>query len=250
MEIKIETSEELHRLLKALAREIVDANTYHRLYCDLIDAFPNYKPEINQSPTFWCLVIKAIRDARSTHLCRVYDQESKSLNLVNLLDTIKANLHLFSEEHFRARLSDNAFVDSIAEMHRMPKLSELEDDIQAVTCQNPSVKKLMIWRNNIVAHLGGRQVLGKTSIVADNPIEKEEIEELLDNSHKIFNKYSTLFDASTWSRQIVGNDDYRSLFKFIRLGLYKHREDIEKEMKVHQTGTGAPENEVDSCCWE
>lgn len=174
-----------------------------------------------------------------------FDQESKSLNLVNLLDTIKANRHLFSEEHFRTRLSDNAFVDSLAEMHRIPDLSELEADIQAATCQNASVKKLMIWRNNIVAHLGAKQALGKTSIVADNPIEKEEIEELLDNSLKIFNKYSSLYNASTWSRQIVGHDDYRSLLKFIGLGLKKHEEDIEKEMKELRARMAEPGNGAD-----
>ena len=38
MKIKIQTSEELDRLLDALAQEIVDAQIYHRLFCALVDA--------------------------------------------------------------------------------------------------------------------------------------------------------------------------------------------------------------------
>ena len=229
MKINIQSDKEINSLLDALANEIVDANIYHRLFCDLVDSIDSHQRELSQSNTFWSLTLDALRDARLTRLCRVYDQESKSLNLVNLLDTIKANLHLFEEHYFRERLQDNAFVDSLAQTGRVPPIAQLDEDIEFSSCRNPLVKKLMIWRNNIVAHRGAKVALGNDQILADNPLSQPEMEQLLDRSFEIFNRYSSLYRASTWSRQIIGHDDYKSLLEFLSLGLKKWDEDLEKE---------------------
>ena len=230
MKIKIQTGDELNSLLDSLAREIVDAQIYHRLFCDLIGSISEHQREFQQSNTFWSLTLDSLKDARLTRLCRVFDQESSSLNLVNLLETIKANLHLFEAHHFRERLRDNAFVDSLAELDRVPPERQLDEDIGYASCANPLVKKLMIWRNNIVAHRGAKVSLGKKQVLEDNPLAQPEIEELLNQSFTIFNRYSSLYRASTWSRQVIGHDDYQSLLKFLRLGLQKWDEDIEKEI--------------------
>jgi len=230
MKIKIQSGDELNKLLDALAYEIVDAQIYHKLFCDLVDSIPAHKREFQQSNTFWGLTIVSLKEARLTRLCRVFDQESSSLNLVNLLETIQANLHLFEESHFRKRLQDNAFVDSLAESDRVPSKQQLSDDIEYASCRNPLVKELMIWRNNIVAHRGVKLSLGKKQVLQQNSLSPQEIEELLDQSLKIFNRYLSLYRASTWSRQVIGHDDYQSLLKFLRLGLQKWDEDIEKEI--------------------
>ena len=231
MKINIRTGEELNQLLDALAYEIVDANIYHRLFCSLVDSISTNQKEFRQSNTFWGLTLDALREARLTRLCRIYDQESNGLNLVNLLDTIKANLNLFEEEHFRIRLQGNAFIDSLAQEHRVPPVAELNLDIEFSSIRNPLVKKLMIWRNNIVAHKGTKVSLGKDQILADNPLSEAEMEQLLDRSFEIFNRYSSLYRASTWSRQIIGHDDYKSLLKFLNLGLKKWDEDLKKERR-------------------
>ena len=229
MKIKIQTSNELNTLLDALAREIVDAQIYHRLFCDLINSISEYEYEFQQSNTFWHLTFDSLKDARLTRLCRVFDQESNSLNLVNLLETIKANLHLFESHHFSERLRDNAFVDSLAESNRMPDEHQLDEDIKFASLANPVVKKLMVWRNNIVAHRGAKFSLGKKQVFKDSSISQPELEGLLNQSFEILNRYSNLYRASTWSRQIIGHDDYQSLLRFLRLGLQKFAEDIEKE---------------------
>jgi hypothetical protein len=229
MEIKIKTSEELNKLLDALAKEIVFAHIYYCLLCDLSKARTTHEREFSNFNTFWTLTLGALRTAYQTHLCRVYDQESASLNLVNLLHTIQSNLHLFSESYFRERLSGNAFVDSLAKTKRMPEKDELESDMELVTCENPIVKKLIVWRNNIVAHRGAKVALGKDQVLSDNPISDVEIKELLEQSLSIFNKYSSFYNASTQSSGIIGHDDYKHLLKFIGLGLKKWDEDIEKQ---------------------
>jgi hypothetical protein len=230
MEIEIQTGDELNTLLDALAREITKANDYYRLFRNLISAIPAYEREILQSNTFWTFVIEALRETYMGCLCRIYDQQNKSLNLVNLLDTMKANHGFFSEAHFRQRLAKNAFVDSLARTNRIPRIEDLEKDILQVSDENPRVKKLIIWRNNIVAHIGSKVSLGKKQVLLDNPLSEDEVEVLVKDSLDIFNKYSSLYRASTHSQLLIGGDDYKILLKFLGLGLKKHDEDIEKEI--------------------
>jgi hypothetical protein len=227
MEIQIQTSEELNRLLKALADEIINANSYHRLFCGLLQSRPTHELEFQQSHVFWYLTQEALQEARLIGLCRVYDQNSQNLNLVNLLHTIKANLHFFSEPHFRERLKGNAFVDYLAQTNRTPELDDIERDIESVSTRNPGVKKLMIWRGNIAAHHNADLALGTNPVLANHPLSPAEIEQLLEHSLTVFNKYSSLYNASTRSTNlfIIGQDDYKYLLKFIGLGLKKRDED-------------------------
>jgi hypothetical protein len=232
MKIKIKTSEELSLLLDALANEIVFAHIYYRLLCDLSNARETHEREFSNFNTFWTLALGALRTAYQTHLCRVYDQESTSLNLVNLLHTIQSNLHLFSESDFRERLKGNAFVDSLAKTKRMPEKQEVENDMKLVSCENPIVKKLIIWRNNIVAHKGAKVALGNKQVLMENPISDSEIQILLEQSLDIFNKYCGLYKATTHSSGIIGHDEYKQLLKFIGMGLQKRDEDIEKQYEA------------------
>lgn len=230
MEIKIKTDAELKLLFEGLSKEIVDASIYHRLLCGLIESRQNDHKPFVESNTFWYLTFQSLNDARLIHLCRVYDTHSKSLNIVNLLETIKANLHLFSEENRRKRLGkrhcDNAFIDSLVQISHLPSLEQLEKDLKLTSCQNPIVERLIVWRNNIVAHTGAKTVLQKNKILAENLISKEDVEKLLDQSMEIFNRYSSMYDANIYSRQIICHEDYKSLLKFINLGLEKWEEGV------------------------
>jgi hypothetical protein len=71
MEIKIETGEELNLLLEALKTEIINANSYHRLFCGLLKSRPAHEREFQQSEVFWYLTQNALQTARLINLCRV-----------------------------------------------------------------------------------------------------------------------------------------------------------------------------------
>ena len=231
MEIKVKSSDDLSALLDALADEIITAHVTHRLYCDLVDAIPEYHDEMNKSPAFWRLTLDSLRDARILRLCRIFDQEASSLNLGNLLETIRANTHLFGAEEFKKRLKDNPHVESLAEHPRSPDMTELEANLVFARPGNAVVKKLLLWRNNIVAHRGAKFSLGKKEILEDNPLSKEEMDDLLDKALRIFNKYSSLFRASTWSRDMIGQDDYKGCLSLIRDGVIKYKQDMERELQ-------------------
>lgn len=227
MEIKIDIDAELNSLLDAIAGEITDAHCNWRLFCKLGDSITDYVDEFAQSNTFWHLTITALKESTLLHLCRVYDQEVNSLSLASLLDTLKANLDRFSKEQFKTRLAGNAFVESLAESNRIPHVDEIEADIKLATCENETVKKLIIWRSCIIAHRGAKASMGKNQVLVDNPISQQEIEFLLKNALATFNKYSSLFRASTNSPNMVGHDDYKSVLNYIRVGLQQRRRELE-----------------------
>lgn len=226
MEIKIESDTELNSLLDAIAGEITDAHCNWRLFCKLGDSITDYVDEFAQSNTFWHLTTTALKESTLLHLCRVYDEEKKSINLENLLDTLKANLDRFSKEQFKIRLAGNAFVESLAESNRIPSTDEIDADIKAV-CRNEVVEKLRKWRGCIIAHRGAKVSMGKNQVLVDNPISQQEIELLLKNALVTFNKYSSLFRASTHSPNMVGHDDYKSVLNYIRVGLQQRRKELE-----------------------
>ncbi|MGD0060317.1 MAG: hypothetical protein ABSD58_12945 [Verrucomicrobiia bacterium] len=54
---------------------------------------------------------------------------------------------------------------------------------------------------------------------------------LIDRSFDILNRYAFLFDARSYSVKLIGEDDYKDLFHFLRLGLKKHDEDLDREIR-------------------
>ena len=205
--------------------EIADANIIYQLYTDLINSIKDHGREFGLSDTFWFFTFDALYDAVMIRLCRIYDQAKKGINLFNLLKTIRANVLFFEKEHFRERLKDNPFVESLAKDDRIPDKGQLERDILTASDQNPLVKKLILWRNNIIVHRSLKVSLGKNEILADKALTQEEIKILLNECHAIFNRYSILYRASAWSKRCPGHSDYKSLLKFLNLGLQKWDED-------------------------
>ncbi|MFC2072154.1 hypothetical protein ACFLUU_05525 [Chloroflexota bacterium] len=224
MEIKIKSSNQFNGLLNSLAGEIIDGECYFKLHEDLITAIPDYEEVYNQSNTFWSLTTKALLDATLSRLCRVYDQHSNSLSLCNLLDTIEANLEIFDTENFKERLQDNPFVRSLAQTARRPNADTLKQDMQSANDTDPLVKKLVIWRNSILAHKTATVVVKQIDITKNYPISRDDISLLLSRATAILNGYSGLFRASTYLTQIIGHDDYLYILETIKEIIRKYKE--------------------------
>jgi len=219
MEINIKSVEQFNNLLKALAGDIVDGELYFKLYKDINNSISQYHREFNQSRTFWSLARKALIDATLLRLCRVYDTTEVSLSIRNLLDTISANIHIFDVESFRDRLKDNPFVESLASTAVKPDINILNQDIETVIDKNPSIKKLIIWRHNIIAHTTASNIVNNVNISKKYIITYDDISELLSRATTLLNKYSKLFNASTYSTQAVGYDDYLDVLNAVKFKL-------------------------------
>jgi hypothetical protein len=236
MILSIKSQKDLNDLVDSLALEIVDANIYHRLLDGLSKALDENNRAYIQSKTYWYLATEALKDSILVRLCRFYDQEKNSLCLYNLLETIKHHVSFFDKESFKQRLKDNPFVESLAELDRSPDLNQLDIDIKFSSNSNPIVKKLIVWRNNIIAHRASKNVLKNNKILEKHPLTTDEIKTLLDEGFSILNRYLYLYKVSSWSRQIVGHEDYKSIFSFMNLGLEKWDMDRKAELEKLRGG--------------
>jgi hypothetical protein len=220
MVINFESDEEFQRLLDALAAELWQAKDHYKLYCDLKAEIKNFGREYSQARTFWFLTFRAHLDATLSRLARIYDGRKRkkptSLSLLNLLDTINARQEVFEIERFRERHKNDPFVDSLASDARKPDQAQLDSDIEFASENNPLVKKLAIWRNNLIAHRNAENAVSGYNIATDHPLKYVEIEELVTNGFEILNRYKYLFHAGVNSSRISGHDDYKRLLTAVR----------------------------------
>jgi len=232
MKLKIQNASEFHKLLFALAGDLVDARIHFNLLRSLSAANEEYFIEFAQSNTFWSLTFEAHLDATLVRLCKSFDLHRRSLNLRTLVSTVKENLHLFEEEGFRERLRGNTFVDSLAATYRVPSAAMIQEDLEFVSPDNPLVKKLTVWRDKHIAHRDPSSVLNPEELTGRYPLLFTDIDELLRRGLRIVNEYSSPFIATTHSSGVVGKDDYLTILKAVRESVNRHEANIEKEWQM------------------
>lgn len=210
--IKINTSVEFKRLIKALSDDVVDAHIHYLLYEDLSKALESHPLVAQQSKTFWTYTLQAHLNSSIYALFRVYDQNKRSLHLRSWLITIQDNLHLFDKTAFRERLKDNPYVASLTSDSKKPDPAELKQDIVACSCSEPVVNKLIIYRGNRIAHRNAKLLIGTQAPSSNQALTFQDLNILLERAKTILNRYSYLFEASVYSTKIVGRDDYNCIF--------------------------------------
>jgi hypothetical protein len=111
----------------------------------LIDkACDNYALEINQTPAFWELTRRAHTDAFILRLGRLYDPHPAATSIGNLLETIKKNISQ----------TGTVFPAAIATLHP----ADLDADMTSVSDDDEAVEKLLVVRNEYLAHRGTQHV--------------------------------------------------------------------------------------------
>ena len=236
--LNVRNASEFHKLLFALAGELVDAKIHFRLFQDLSACRSEYFTEFAQSNTFWSFTFQAHLDAALMRLCKAFDIHRSSLNLRTLILTIQENLDLFEDEGFRERLKGNPFVDSLAGTYRVPSVGMIHKDLEFLDIKkNPLLKKLVIWRDKHFAHRDPSPVLNPEELAGRFPLLYTEIDELLKQGLRIVNEYSSLFVATTHASGVVGKDDYMTILKAVRESLIRHEEQIEKEWQLLEGGS-------------
>ncbi|MBI2819060.1 MAG: hypothetical protein HYX73_03695 [Acidobacteria bacterium] len=233
MVIAIKSREDFERLLDALENEVWGADFHNTLLRKLRTAVKKFQREFNQSPTFWKLTFSAHRNAALFRLMRIYDSNSASLSLRNLLDTIHRNQPMFDEPQFRHRLAGNPYVDSLAADAMKPDEVQLAEDINRVSNDDPLVKKLLIWRHTLYAHRNAKNVVVGNNIRADYPLSDSEIEQLIRRACEILKRYKHLFNASIESGWMIDVDDYEFVLECIA-GRLKQNDEEKKARQVNQ----------------
>jgi hypothetical protein len=82
-------------------------------------------------------------------------------------------------------------------------------------------------------------VLGAVLVSDEDLLTIEDIGELLRGGMEIVNRYSNVFNANTYSVQMVGRDDYEYVLEAIREKLQQYRAQIAEQCRA--AGVEPPE---------
>lgn len=210
------SSPQFKGLIQGLSNDIVNAHINFKFWKELARALDQYPEVYAQSRAFWGHTHKAHLDASVLHLMRAFDQERGSLHLWGWLDKIRDNSQLFTTESFRQRLAENPHVDSLSAGSRTLDVEQLQRDIELCHSSDPLVKLLVRYRNVAIAHRNEYSAATGRDAMRGNSLSVPDYEALLKRAIDIFNRYCSLFDAQIYSTQVIGHDDYRSIFVAVR----------------------------------
>ena len=220
-------SADFTQLLEALSTDIVDAHIHWRLASDLAKALKDYPLVCAQSNTFWYLTRKSHLGTALQCLARAFDQEQSSLHLPSWLEIIRDNQSIFDVTEFKLRLRENQFVESLAESAQRPNIAVLEQDIVLCKATNPEVKQLVRYRSTRAAHRSKTLAL-KAQRPSPSDLTDSVVEVLLNRAMEVFNRYSYMFSATTYSTSIIGKDDYKFIFSAVETAVKRGRFHIER----------------------
>ena len=216
--IQISGDVDLEKLLKRLSDDIVEAPAFLRLHQLLAVKFGEYQREVNQSPFFWTLAAKAVLEAGLLRIARIYDQEKSALSLRRLLLTIHANPHLFEDEAVKRRVN-SAYAEGMRSGSHSPNPEQIDADLKIVSDGDPLVDKIVIWRNTLGAHISPKRML-KEPRAEFNFLSPDDAFGLCTRAFDVFNRYTSLFHATTHSKMIIGEEgSAEAVFKYLRIGL-------------------------------
>ena len=228
------SSAELGERITALSNDVVTANIHWKMYNDLVEALQKHPLVQAQSNTFWHYTLQAHAAVAIINLCRVFEKRQDTLNLLEWLRTIQSNLNLFETSQFKKRLAGNAFVDSLASNASCPDRSTLETDIKNCVNDDPLVKKLMFYRDKFLAHKNTDIAIGNTPVQEEQLPSDEDIKKLLERAATIFNRYSNLFQAVTYSTSVIGKDDYKFIFSCVTSAVEESRRKTQEFLANHK----------------
>jgi hypothetical protein len=208
---------EFGRLLDRLAHDITYAAIFRSLRADLSASFNEYSREFNQSQAFWSLSLQSYIEAAIHRLSRVYVSHSRALSLESWLEAIKNNPQWFASP---------------------PDPVRLDQDIGSVGKSDSIVKKLVQLRGSVVAHINLRDIAENLRLGNRFALTFNDVDLLIARAKAILNRYSLLFKRESWSKDIVGHDDFLIILRALRADL--ERSDTKVAEQIEPATRAAP----------
>jgi len=212
------TEIEFQRVFKEVRSDINELQLHDEVFSGVVGSLTKY-PQISYNfPAFFNAFYSAMRTDLIIRLGRIYDPEGtgrESCTLNRCLELLRDNQSFFSDDAIKARLTEDyrKWNPDHLDFHR-PNLKQIEADLAQIINRR---KPLINLRHKLYAHKDLETVLlGKH----DEFLSKhEEVKELIKLAHEIWNRYSQIWNASTYSEKTMNGDDYRWLFNSLRRGM-------------------------------
>ena len=209
---------EFKRVFNEVRRDINELQLHDQVFSGTVETLTKYPQIANNFRGFFTAFYSAMRTDLIIRLGRIYDPEStghESCTLLRCLESIRDNPDFFTDEAIKSRLSEDYRKSNpkFLIFHR-PDLKQIENDLGQIIKNR---KPLINLRHKQYAHKDLETVLfGKRDVFLS---KHEEVKELIKLAHEIWNRYSQIWEASTYSTMIIYGDDYKWLFTFLRRGM-------------------------------
>jgi hypothetical protein len=172
--VRLKSRDEFDWMIEHMTHEAYRARDNWNFWGALEKSFDEYWTELNQTPAFWELTRRAHQDAVALRLGRLYDPHPTATSLGNFLQTIKENISLAGAV--------------VPETVVRVDLMQLDSELNSVSDDDPAVEKLLLIRNEYLAHRGTRHVT-KGTFVALPTLERDELSALVNRALDILHKY-------------------------------------------------------------
>lgn len=208
---------EFQRVFCEVRTDINAVQLHDKVFCGVVENLTRYPRLGSNFPAFFGAFYAAMHTDLIIRLGRIYDPEGRgreSCTLVRCLRALRDNPQFFTDIAITARLSDayRQANPKYLSFHR-PDLRQIEADLNTI---DRSRSRLINLRHKLYAHKDVETVLGKRHEFLSS---HKEVEDLIALAHEIWNRYSLLWEATTYSDQAIGEDDYKWLFESLRRGM-------------------------------
>ena len=155
-------------------------------------------------------------------LCRVYEDHREALTLRTVIQALMQRPSFLGDFPSIPDVRLQADLDSVSRRHTNSR----------------SVKHLLMWRDKLYAHRDPDKVVSGWTLGENYPLPYKDVNALIDNAFRIVNGYSVTIFGVSYSRQIVGADDYLTLLQTVQQAVETKQALAEMEASSVQ-GSGA-----------
>ncbi len=218
------TEAEFDEFTNKLKKEIPSACIDYKMYRDLRNACVEHEIVVQQSRAFWPMTVDAHLNSAVLRICRIYDTQKSSLNLVYWLKTIRDNPHWFSESVFRTRHADRNY-------YGQPDKEQLTKDIEFASEGNLTVKNLIKFRGSLIAHIGENYFLKRFNAHESFKVTLGDLETLTTGALTILNRYMHLYEAGEYSANMIGADDFKFIFTTMKKAIDRREKELQEQFR-------------------
>ena len=163
----------------------------------MVDA--SYSNVYGLSPNFFGLIVTSLTESSMLNLCLVYDNHKDAFGIKNIL---KLTRHLVDTG------------TSISDLTR----EDISNDLKK-TSELESLGVLKELRNKKFGHASYQAILHEEYMPKPASMKFDEIEQLINYSLKILQKYHKKINGNFKAIEIIGEDDYIDLIEMAKTGL-------------------------------
>jgi len=223
-----QTEEYFQKYYEKLIWETQNARAHLKLWERLERYKSSHLKELNQAPHFFTFAIKAHLDDALLTLSRILDRHEDSLSIWKFLDFAEQNCQIFSTEAFRQRMRQKPNYDKHwTKSHEPITIKEIKEDRQKLERLEQTVNNLTTWRHKVIAHIDRQFLLTGKIASKEYPLQRQQLQEVIDTLFKILNRYSRAYNSSTFLEKFVGEDDIQYVMDSIRFKIQERKKRLE-----------------------